>query len=183
MNQNDEQFSLEMMEKETEEMLRLRYLTEDNASFEKTPGGFVSLKIGDEEYDRVEIYQAFPFTDPDLYISVRTADEKAKEIGMIADLKKLSPKTQKILKEQIGYRYFTPEIKKVYSVKSEYGFAYFDVLTDSGRCRFVIRMNGGAVISLTETRILILDLDGNRFEIPDVSRLSARERKQLDLFI
>ena len=171
------------MEQETEQMLRLRYLTEDNAEFEKTAGGFVSLKLDDEYYERVEIYQAFPFTDPDLYISVRMPDEKAKEIGIIADLKKMSKKTQELLKEQIGYRYFTPKIKKVYSVKSEYGFAYFDVLTDSGRCRFVIRMNGGAVISLTETRILILDIDGNRFEIPDISRLSAKERKQLDIFI
>lgn len=181
--ENNEQFSLETMEKETDEMLALRYLNSENAEFLKTPGGFVSLSVDGEFYERVGIYQAFPFSDPETYISVRTADEKAKEIGIIKDLKQLSEETRGILREQIGYRYFTPEIKRVYSVKTEYGFAYFDVMTDAGRCKFVIRMNGGAVVALTETRILIFDLDGNRFEIPDVSRLSAKERKQLDLFI
>lgn len=183
MMENNAEFSLEMMEQETDEMLSLRYITDENATFSETTGGFMSMKFYDEKYDRVEIYLTFPFTEPDLYVSIRTPDEKAKEIGIIKDLKQLSPKTQEILKKQIKYRYFTPKIKRVYSVKTEYGFAYFDVLTDSGKCRFVIRMNGGAVVSLTETRVIIFDLDGNRFEIEDITKLSSKERKQLDLFI
>lgn len=180
---DNQEFSLEMMEKETDEMLKLRYIDDKNGKFKKTDGGFVSLKIEDELYDRVEFYQAFPFTDPDSYISIRTPDEKAKEIGMIENLSKLNGETRELIKEQLAYRYFTPKIQKVYSVKTEYGFSYFDVLTTSGRCRFAIRMNGGGFVSLTETRVIIYDLDGNRFEIPDVSKLSSKERKQLDLFI
>ena len=30
---------------------------------------------------------------------------------------------------------------------------------------------------------MVNDIDGNRFEIPDLYKLSAREIKQLDLFI
>jgi hypothetical protein len=44
-------------------------------------------------------------------------------------------------------------------------------------------MGSEAFVSLTESRILITDLDGNRYEIPDLNRLSAVERKKLDLFI
>ena len=47
----EEEFNLEQMEKETEEMLRMRYITKANAEFKRTEGGFVSLKIEDEFYE------------------------------------------------------------------------------------------------------------------------------------
>lgn len=39
------------------------------------------------------------------------------------------------------------------------------------------------MVHLSETRILISDIDENRFEIPDVTVLSAKELKMLDLFL
>mgnify|MGYP000483250629 CR=1 FL=1 len=180
----DEEFNLEQMEKETEEMLRLRYINSSNAVFARTEGGFVSLKIEDEFYPRVQVYQAFPFTDPYCYISIRKSDEKAKEIGVIKDLRKdVDEDTRQMILEQIRLRYFTPIIKKINNIKDEYGFAYFDVVTDHGACRFTIHMGGNSVVHLTDTRLLITDLDGNRFEIPDVTKLSSAELKKLDLFL
>jgi len=180
----DEEFDLEQMEKETEEMLRLRYLNSSNAVFERTEGGFVSLRMGDEFYPRVQVYQSFPFTDPYCYISIREPDEKAKEIGIIKDLRTdVSKETRQMLEEQLRLRYFTPIIKKINNIKDEYGFAYFDVLTDHGACRFTIHMGGNSVVHLSDTRLLITDLDGNRFEIPDVTKLTAAELKKLDLFL
>jgi len=180
----DEEFNLEQMEKETEEMLRLRYINSSNAVFARTEGGFVSLKIEDEFYPRVQVYQAFPFTDPYCYISIRESDEKAKEIGVIKDLRKdVDEDTRQMILEQIRLRYFTPIIKKINNIKDEYGFAYFDVVTDHGACRFTIHMGGNSVVHLTDTRLLITDLDGNRFEIPYVTKLSSAELKKLDLFL
>ena len=88
-----------------------------------------------------------------------------------------------MLEEQLNLRYFTPIITKVINIKDEYGYAYFDVVTDRGACRFTINVGGHAVVHLSETRILISDIDENRFEIPDVTKLSARELKLLDLFL
>ena len=87
------------------------------------------------------------------------------------------------LEEQLNLRYFTPVITKIINVKDEYGYAYFDVMTDRGECRFTIHMGGSDVVHLTETRIIISDLDEHRFEIPDVTKLSAAERKKIDLFL
>jgi hypothetical protein len=183
-NSQDEEFNLEMMEKETQEMLRLRYITKDNAVFERTEGGFVALRIEGEYYPRVQVYHAFPFTDPDSYISIREPDEKAKEIGIIKDFRKdITKETRLMLEEQLRLRYFTPIIEKIINIRDEYGFAYFDVLTDHGACRFTIHMGGGSVVNLSDTRLMITDLDGNRFEIPDVTRLTAPELKKLDLFL
>lgn len=178
-----EDFNLEQMEKETEEMLKLRYLDKSNTVFERTAGGFVSLKIGEEFYPRVQVVRMFPFSDPKKYISIRTPDEHSKEIGIIEDLNQVSKETVEMLTEQLNLRYFTPIITKIINIKEEYGYAYFDVVTDRGACRFTINMGGHAVVHLSETRILISDIDENRFEIPDVNSLSAKELKKLDLFL
>ncbi len=179
----DEEFNLEQMEKETEEMLKLRYLNKDNAVFERTEGGFVSVRIGDEFYPRVQVVRMFPFSDPDQYISIRTPDEHSKEIGIIEHMKQVSKEAAEMLREQLALRYFTPIITKIINIKDEYGYAYFDVVTDRGACRFTINMGGHSVVHLSETRILISDIDENRFEIPDVTKLTTKELKKLDLFL
>ena len=184
----DEEFNLEQMEAETEQMLRLRMITKDNATFARTKGGFVSLDLKDsiapEHYDRIRVVRSFPFTDRNKYISIRTIDEKSKEIGMIKDLETdVDPETRKMLEEQMDNRYFTPIIKKINNINDDYGHAYFDVETDQGPCKFVIYMNSSSVVNLSDVRLLISDLDGNRFEIPDYTKLSARELKMLDLFL
>ncbi len=180
----DEEFNLAQMEAETEEMLRLRYINKDNASFSRTEGGFVALDLDGEHYGRVRVIRSFPFTNPDKYISIRMADEKSKEIGMIIDINRdVSKETREMLTEQMNLRYFTPIITKINDIKDEYGHAYFDVETDEGPCKFVIYMNSSSVVNLSEVRLLITDLDGNRFEIPDYTKLSAGELKKLDLFL
>lgn len=180
----EDEFNLEKMEKETEEMLKLRFITKENSVFARTEGGFVSLKIEEEFYNRVLVYRIFPFTNPDEYISIREPDEKAKEIGMIKDLKNdVSTETREMLEEQMRLRYFTPVIEKIIDIKDEYGFAYFNVLTDHGACRFTIHMGGSSVVYLSDTRLMITDLDGNRFEIPDITHLSTQELRKLDLFL
>ncbi len=179
-----EPFQLEQMEKETKEMLKLRYLTKENCTFQRTPGGFVSLTVGDEHYDRIQVFCTFPFTDRYRCVSIRESTEKAKEIGIIQDLNQdLDAETVAMIQEQISLRYFTPVITKIKSVKEEYGFAYFDVETDHGPCRFAIHMSGSAVVHLSETRVLFLDLDENRFEIPDLTALSTKEQKKISVFL
>lgn len=178
-----EDFQLEQMEKETEEMLRVRYLNDENAVFERTGTGFLSLKVGEEFYPRVSVVRMFPFSDKDEFISIRTAQERSREIGIVEKLSQVSSETAKMLEEQMALRYFTPVIQKIIKIKDEYGFAYWTVVTDHGACNFTIRMGGNSVIHLSETRILILDIDENRFEIPDVNKLTPAERKRLDLFL
>ncbi len=178
-----EEFDEEKMKAESADLLELRYLTKDNAVFERTPGGFVKLTYKDKTYDRVGVYRTFPVTEPEEYISIREADEKAREIGVVEKLSALPAEQAEMLREQLNLRYFTPEITKIFDIKTEYGYGYFHVMTTYGECRFTIHTGGGSVVSITDTRIVINDLDGNRFEVPDITALSTNERKKLDLFI
>ena len=182
LNINDE-FDEEALKKESEELLEMRFLTADIAVFARTEGGFVSLKFGEKEYKRVGVYLTFPLTNPEEFISIREADEKAKEIGMVEALSQLPKDQQEMLREQIRLRYFMPVIKKVLDVKEEYGYAYWHVETSFGVCRFTTHMSGDVVVSLSDSRLLVKDIDGNRYEIPDFYALGVQERKKLDLFI
>lgn len=177
------EFDEETLKKESEELLQMRFLTSKNALFSRTEGGFVSLKTNDKEYARVGIYLTFPLTNPEEYISIREADEKAREIGMIEKLSLLAADQQEMIREQIKLRYFIPVVTKVLDVKDEYGYAYWHVTTNFGVCRFTTHMSGNAVVSLSDSRLMITDIDGNRYEIPDFYQLSIMERKKLDLFI
>ena len=178
-----QEFDEEALKKESEELLEMRLLTGENAEFTRTPGGFIALKTGDKEYPRVGVYLTFPLTNPEEFISIREADEKAKEIGLIESLSKFPQEQQEMLREQIKLRYFIPVITKVLDVKDEYGYAYWNVVTTFGACRFTTQMSGDAVIHLSDSRLLVTDIDGNRYEITDFYQLGVMERKKLDLFI
>ena len=181
-----QEFDEEALKKESDDLLKMRFLTSENASFTRTEGGFVALKVTNKEeeeqnkeYDRVGIYLTFPLTNPEEFISIREADEKAKEIGMIEKLSQLDKDQQDMIREQIRLRYFMPVITKVLDVKDEYGYAYWHVMTNFGACRFTTQMSGDAVVTLSESRLLVTDIDSNRYEIPDFYQLSIGERKKL----
>ena len=180
---NLQEFDEEALKKESEELLEMRFLNSENAVFARTPGGFISLKTKEKEYARVGVYLTFPLTNPEEFISIREADEKAKEIGMVEKLSQLPEDQQDMLREQIRLRYFMPVITKVLDVKDEYGYAYWNVVTTFGACRFTTQMSGNAVIHLSDSRLLVTDIDGNRYEIPDFFFFCVMERKKLDLFI
>jgi len=178
-----QEFDEEALKAESAQLLEMRFLNSENAVFHRTEGGFIALKTGDREYPRVGVYLTFPLTNPEEFISIREADEKAKEIGMIEKLSQLPKDQQEMLREQIKLRYFMPVITKVLDVKDEYGYAYWNVVTTFGACRFTTQMSGDAVIHLSDSRLLVTDIDGNRYEIPDFYQLGVMERKKLDLFV
>lgn len=174
--------TLNIYEKKAEEMTSTNIISKGD-KFSKTSGGFLSLDYNGKHYKRVRIVRLFPFSDADKYLSIRDHGDADKEIGIIEDLNAMSDETKNLINEQLTLSYFTPVISKIYEIKDEYGYAYFKVETDKGECRFAISMGSNAVTKLSETRLIIKDVDENRFEIKDVDKLSRKERRMLDLFL
>ena len=106
-----------------------------------------------------------------------------KEIGLIEDIRRLPGRRGPCWRSRWPCGIFTPVIQKIHSIKEENGFSYWDTETDRGACRFTVRMGGGSVYAIRKDQYLVTDLDGNRFEIPELGRMSARELKMLDLFV
>ena len=178
-----QEFDEEELKRESEELLELKFLTNENAKFSRTDGGFVALNFDGKDYKRIGVYLTFPLSDPERYISIREADEKAKEIGVIADLSKMEKEQAEMIREQIKLRYFTPTITKILDIKDEYGHAYWNVMTTFGACRFTTGMSGDTVVALSDSKLLVTDIDGNRYEIQDFYALSPIEKKKMDIFI
>jgi hypothetical protein len=172
----------EMRSGELAAAAKIRYLTAENAVFAKTPGRMLSVRTEGEEHPSVYLHCSFPHGNKRIYVSVRNADNK--EIGMIKSLDDDFPEvTVKLLEEQIALRYFAPVITKVNSIKEEFGYSYWDTETDAGNCRFTVRGGGGNVKAVSERKLLVTDVDGNRFIIEDIGRLSEKEYRMVEMCI
>ncbi len=166
-----------------ERLLEIRPLTPENAKFSETEGGFVTLNFEGKEYQQVNIIRTFPFTAENDFLSVREIDGKQEEIGMIESLSAFDDNTVKLILKQLALRYFMPQILKIYSVKEEYGHTYWSVLTDKGKCRFTSASGSSGTVLQDENRVIIKDSNDNRFEIKDITKLSTKEMKKLDLYL
>lgn len=163
-----------------DEYTELRYLKPEECIFAKTIGGFLSMILGDTSYPRVSVSRAFPLSYPMRYLSVR--DKESKEIGIISEMNAFPQEIQEMLLEELERRYFTPRISLVYSLKDEFGYTYWDVETDRGRRKFTAK-GSESVISLSEGHVIVIDVDGNRFEIEDYRRLDAKSFRLIDVLI
>ncbi len=166
--------------------LETRWLTPENSRFERSPGGFLNLFYEGKEYKRVAVHRCFPFSAKDDYLSIREAEdmgEAGMEIGLIENMRTWPEEVQKMLDEQLALRYFMPKITKVKKIKEEFGFSYWDVITDRGPAAFTVRGGSGSIFSPSHNRYIITDIDGNRFIIENMEEMTAKERKLLDLYV
>ena len=178
------ELDLKELEKQSEEMMTLQFLNGDSAQFAETAGGFLSLTWQGKTWERVQIVRTFPFSHKNSFLSVRECTETAKEIGIIRELTEdFSAETVSLIERALAQRYFMPVIERIYSIKERSGYIYFQVETEKGRQEFTVRNNTSAIIPFTETRLFITDVDNNRYEIPDTSKLNPKELNKLDLYL
>lgn len=162
-----------------EEFAQIRYLDSSACRFERAEGGFLRLTIGEsEQYERVDLSRAFPLSDTNNYISVR--DPEGREIGMIESLDQFPDSTKHLLVEELDRRYFTPAIKKIRSIEEEFGYSYWDVETDAGQRRFTVRRGHNSLVQIGDSRVLVIDVDGNRFEMENYMSLDPRYSRLIE---
>ena len=162
--------------------MSIEYLDADTARFERTDGGFLSLKIGRKKpYKRVHLYRMFPLSEPDRFISVR--DEKEEEIAVIETLADYPVETTKMIGEELERRYFSPTIERLVSLKEEFGYTYWDAETDSGMCRFTVKGGGSSVLQIASDTLLVIDVDGNRFTFPEFEKTDSKYLKIIDTML
>ena len=77
----------------------------------------------------------------------------------------------------------TAMVQRIYSVQNELSVSYFDVQTNRGRREFVIQNIHESTRWLGERRLLLLDVDGNRFEIRDLDTLDKRSVRLLKVVL
>ncbi len=160
-------------------------LNGDNASF-SMKNGFLTLKTlfdgKEKSYSRVFLHRAFPFEMTDKFISV--LDDCSSEIGIIYDISDFCGDQSELIERELERKYYSPKIKSVNSVKERYGYSFWKVTLYDGRdISFTVRDTYRQIIHAGEDRIFICDVDGNRFEIENLSSLDRKSYRRIELYL
>ena len=155
------------------------WLTPENAQF-LYKNNVLYVSYGGEE-KRAFLCRQFPFELEWEFISVM--DSEQQEIGIVKSVEQFDDAQKKLLVDELRRRYYSPVIDKIISVKERYGFSYWKVHTADGDVSFTLHDTYRSIIHAGETRIIMLDVNGNRFEIPDTSLLDRKSYKKIDLYL
>ncbi len=174
------------------------YLTPENAKFYKTQNGFVCINaflppikkddLDDASKDpvwqdlgRVMFHRAFPFDCPEEFISVQSRE--GKEYGVIRSISDFGEQNACLIKAELERKYFMPEIKKIISLKERFGYSYWETETDKGNLSFALHDTFRNIAHIGEYRLVITDVDGNRYNINDVNALDRASYRKIELYL
>ena len=143
-------------------------------------GRLVMVTAEGETHEGVVPVRAFPIAAPDSSISI--VDGHGHELAWIERLADLPAPLAALIGEELASRESTPEIRRIRSVSSFAVPSEWDVETDRGDTRLVLkgeefirRLSGGT--------LLIADAGGVQFLIRDLKALDRSSRKLLDRFL
>jgi len=143
------------------------------------PPGTLRLTVGeDRSYPVVKLYQAAPLRFPGRWLSL--VDGAGEEIAMVESLREFTPAARAVAEEEIRRRYLTARVEAVADVRMEFGVTYWHVATDRGERDFVVQSLSESCLWLGENHLLLVDVDGNRFEIVDRRALDPASRAHLE---
>ena len=148
--------------------IRLSYDEFDDLRLTLTDGG---------EYTKIDVIRSFPLTAPQRLIML--ADRDGEEIGIIENLAELDKESMRVVEAELAKSYFVPEILRINSLDEDYGVPRWDVETDRGPRRFQLRSRRDSRL-LEAGRVLIQDIDGNRYVVPDYRKLDARSQALIE---
>ncbi len=163
------------------EALRTEFTPPERCRFYRNARGFLALEIDGNDHKRVQLTRAMPVTAPAQYITV--TDMENKEVAVLEDLAALTEAQRALIEEELGVRYFCPKITQVKSVKEKLGSYYFEVRIGDFEKTVAVSDISKNLKQLEEVRILLTDVDGNRFEIPDVNAIPRKNLRMLEPYL
>lgn len=166
---------------------KLNYINPSDLFFYLSDGGLLCLKFKGEETGRVAVVRMFPFQYEEEYIALRCENysrhDKENEIGILRSLAELSQGQAQLVREELEKRYFIPDILNVCDVKEEFGNTTWRTDTTAGKREFTVTDMGTNVRHLGNNRIMLTDVYGNRYYIPDITKADDKTLKVLEIWI
>ncbi|MBQ7875923.1 MAG: DUF1854 domain-containing protein [Clostridia bacterium] len=165
----------------------VRYLTANDIKFYETEGSLLGAFVDGEDVGRIDILRLFPLHQKDKYLSVRRKAESHRdrntEIGIIEVLDGFSEKEKELVEHELEKRYFVPEIVKVKNAKEEFGHTYWETETTAGERNFTTFDMSSSLIRISENSVMLIDVDGSRYLIPDLKKADDKAMKILDIWL
>jgi hypothetical protein len=169
-----------------QDKLELGLIDTSQAEFYATEGGFTGLKYKDAEYKHITLRRTMPIKQPNEFISV--ADQENKEIGILRSLDDLSVPQRVIVEKELDNRYYSPEVLEVLSVKDKLGYVYMEIRIKNKQGKEHVRNCAVKDVSrnirmMSETSLIIFDVDGNRYIVESLAKLGKQSIKRLDPYL
>ncbi|MEI8242627.1 MAG: DUF1854 domain-containing protein [bacterium] len=155
----------------------LRYLDPAAVRFQREGARLDVAMAGAAPVTNVSVFRAFPLTAPDRFLSIR--NEKNEELGLLAAPAQLDPASRALVEDEIRRRYVLPVVRRVIQIRERFEILECQVETDRGACRFSVRNLRESLLRPQPNRYILTDVDGNRFDIPDLRALPPASRAQL----
>ena len=147
----------------------------------RNPFGQLFLIASDGKvHENVVPVRAFPIAAPQEGIALLSAD--GHELAWVEHLGDLSGDARALVEEELASREFVPEIRCLRRVSSFATPTTWEVETDRGDTRFVLKGEDD-IRRLGASSLLIADSHGIQFLIRDLNALDKASRKLLDRFL
>lgn len=140
--------------------------------------GQVFASVNGAEEVPVRVVWARPLTGQGQCVSLLTEDKE--EVAMVNDVAELDEASRKVAERALRERYLLSRITEVHSTDPHFGNRYFDVETDRGPVKFILKDPNRNVTRVTEDHLILRDTQGNRYEIPSLSNLDAKSRVEVE---
>jgi len=169
-----------------EDPLEIGIMDVGKAEFYVAGGGFAGLKYNEKDYKHITLRRTSPIKMPMEYISV--ADHENKEIGIIRSVEALSGSQREIVENELDNRYYSPEITEIISVKDKLGYVYIEMRLKNKNDKVSVKSCAVKDVNrnirmLSESSLIIFDVDGNRYIVSELSALDKHSIRKLDPYL
>ncbi|HUW33609.1 MAG TPA: DUF1854 domain-containing protein [Planctomycetota bacterium] len=164
----------------------VRFLTPDMCTIHLGTFGALHVTVKNEAiYGGVYAAYAFPVAHSNEYISLlqRMPEGEDQEVGVIRNLDEFPPEQADLVRHALARRYFIHTIIRIDEVGMKYGFLSFEVETDKGKVDFLMKWQGDRAVDYGDRGKVLIDVNGNRYLIPDLDKLSPKERNDFTRYI
>lgn len=145
-----------------------------------TFGRLVLTDAAGNIHEGVVPVHAYPISAPLEGVALVATD--GRELAWIEQLSELPDATRQLIEEELASREFIPEISKLIQVSTFATPSIWDVETDRGRTRFILKAEDD-IRRINQSTLLIADSNGIHFLIRDFQKLGRESRKLLDRFL
>lgn len=149
----------------------------ESTAFRKRNDGTIVMREDGVEREIGTITSAFPLSKPDRIVVLK--DQQGNEIGILDRLRPLDKESRAILKQELEKSYFMPTIHEIVSKQERLRVVTMEVITNRGERTFQVRNVRQNIRKMGRGRIIIKDVDGNRYEIPEWRSLPEEAQEMI----
>jgi hypothetical protein len=152
-----------------------------NVVLDRDNDGNVHLKTDKKELEVGSVHGAFPLSNPGKMILIR--DTEGNEVEILDDVHDLEKHSRRIIKEELEKSYFMPTIRNILSDSEKLGVVTWNVMTNRGEKTFEIRNVRQNIRKVGNGRMIVKDVDGNRYQIKNAFGLPPKAQEILTQYV